>query len=85
MYFVVPLSLRLSLPLPLLFYVVILERSEGSLYLQLQLQLPLLLFVLRRHPERSEGVPYFVVAVEISPERPRNQTRKTGPAAPKNP
>jgi hypothetical protein len=44
-----------------------------QLQLQLQSQLPLqlplrllLLFVLRRHPERSEGSLYFVVAFACS-------------------
>ena len=42
-----PLQLQLSLPLPL------------PLLLLLLLPLPLPLLVLRRHPERSEGPPYW--------------------------
>jgi hypothetical protein len=39
--------------------VVILERSEGSLYLPLLLQL----LVSRRHPERSEGSPHLLLSL----------------------
>jgi hypothetical protein len=59
-------DLLVPLPLPLLlpFLFVI---PEGNLRLPLPLLLPLFLplFVFRRHPERSEGPPYWLLQLQL--------------------